>query len=51
MTLFPEIFDGFLKTSIIGKAIEKKIIDINIFNIRKNQKVLMIMFMVVGLEC
>lgn len=33
LTLFPEMFEP-LKTSIIGKAIEKKLIDINFINIR-----------------
>ena len=33
LTLFPEMFDG-IKYSIIGKAIEKELIDINIVNIR-----------------
>lgn len=33
LTLFPEMFEP-LKTSIIGKAVEKKLIDINIINIR-----------------
>lgn len=33
LTLFPEMFEP-LKSSIIGKAIEKKLIDINIINIR-----------------
>lgn len=33
LTLFPEMFES-LKTSIIGKAIEKKLIEINITNIR-----------------
>lgn len=33
LTLFPEMFEP-LKTSIIGKAVEKKLIDINIVNIR-----------------
>lgn len=33
LTLFPEMFES-LKTSIIGKAVEKKLIDINITNIR-----------------
>ncbi len=33
LTLFPEMFEP-LKTSIIGKAVEKKLIDINITNIR-----------------
>lgn len=33
LTLFPEMFET-LKTSIIGKAVEKKLIDINLINIR-----------------
>ncbi len=33
LTLFPEMFEP-LKTSIIGRAIEKKIIDLNLVNIR-----------------
>ncbi|MCI8759836.1 MAG: tRNA (guanosine(37)-N1)-methyltransferase TrmD [Clostridia bacterium] len=33
LTLFPEMFEP-LKTSIIGKAIEKKLINMNIVNIR-----------------
>lgn len=33
LTLFPEMFEP-LKTSVIGKAVEKKLIDINIVNIR-----------------
>lgn len=33
LTLFPEMFDG-LKASLIGKAINKKILTINIINIR-----------------
>lgn len=34
MTLFPSMFDDFKRESLIGKAIEKKILEINIFNIR-----------------
>lgn len=34
LTLFPEMFDGVLGTSIIGRARENKILDINIINIR-----------------
>jgi len=35
MTLFPEMFETFIQTSIIGRAIElKKIIEINTVNIR-----------------
>lgn len=37
LTLFPEMFDG-IKQSIIGKAIEKELIDINIVNIRDFSK-------------
>ena len=37
LTLFPEMFEG-MKYSIIGKAIEKKIIDINLVNIRNFSK-------------
>lgn len=33
LTLFPEMFEP-LKTSVIGKAVEKKLIDINLINIR-----------------
>lgn len=33
LTLFPEMFDGLTK-SIIGKARERKLIDINLINIR-----------------
>lgn len=33
LTLFPEMFEP-LKTSIIGKAVEKKLIEINLINIR-----------------
>ena len=34
LTLFPEMFDGFLTESIIKRAIEKKKIKINIINFR-----------------
>ena len=37
LTLFPEMFEG-MEYSIIGKAIEKKIIDINLVNIRDFSK-------------
>ena len=33
-TLFPEMFKGFVKESIIGKAIDSKLLEINIINIR-----------------
>ncbi len=35
LTIFPEMFDGFLNTSIVKRAREKKCIDINIYDIRK----------------
>lgn len=38
LTLFPEIFDGFLNTSIIKRAISKKIIEFKIVNIRDYTK-------------
>ncbi len=34
LTLFPEMYEGFLKTSIIAKAIKNGIIRINIHNLR-----------------
>ena len=34
LTLFPEMYDGFLNTSIIKRAISKKAVEIEILNIR-----------------
>ncbi|MCF7906075.1 tRNA (guanosine(37)-N1)-methyltransferase TrmD [Candidatus Gracilibacteria bacterium] len=34
LTLFPESFESFLSTSIIGRAIQEKKIEVNLFNIR-----------------
>lgn len=34
LTLFPEMFDGFLNTSIIKRAIDNKYVDIQIHNFR-----------------
>ena len=34
LTLFPEMFDGFLTNSIIKRAIAKQLIEIRIVNIR-----------------
>lgn len=34
LTLFPEMFEGFINTSIIKRAIDKKIIQINLINFR-----------------
>lgn len=38
MTLFPNMFNDFKRESLIGKAIEKRILEINIFNIRNYTK-------------
>ena len=38
LTLFPEMFDGFLTNSIIKRAISKNVIDIKIINIRDYTK-------------
>lgn len=38
LTLFPNMFDGFLNESIIKRAIEKKLIEINIINFRDYSK-------------
>lgn len=38
LTLFPEMFEGFLKTSIIKRAIEDDKVTINIHNIRDYSK-------------
>ena len=34
LTLFPSMFDGFINESIIKRAIEKNLVEINIYNIR-----------------
>ena len=34
LTLFPEMFDSFLNTSIIKRAISKEVVTINVINIR-----------------
>ena len=38
LTLFPEMFDGFLSNSIIKRAVAKGVVKINILNIRKFTK-------------
>ncbi len=38
LTLFPNMFDGFLNESIIKRAISKKLVEINIHNIRYYSK-------------
>jgi tRNA (guanine37-N1)-methyltransferase len=35
LTLFPEMYNGFLSESIIKRAIEKKLVEVNIYNIRE----------------
>ena len=32
LTLFPSMFEGFINESIIKRAIEKKLVEINIYN-------------------
>lgn len=44
LTLFPKMFEGFLQESIIKRAIDKKIVEVNVINFRqfsklKNQQV------------
>lgn len=38
LTLFPSMFDGFLNCSIIKRAIDKKLVEINIINFRDYSK-------------
>lgn len=38
LTLFPEMFEGFLSCSIIKRAIEKKLVTINLVNFRDYSK-------------
>ena len=38
LTLFPKMFDGFLKESIMGKAILKKLVEINLVDFREFSK-------------
>ena len=38
LTLFPTMFDGFLSSSIIKRAIDKKLVNINIVNFRDYTK-------------
>ena len=38
LTLFPEMFDGFLNSSIIKRAISKKVVEIKLVNIRDYTK-------------
>lgn len=38
LTLFPKMFEGFLKESIVKRAIEKKAVEINLINFREFSK-------------
>ena len=38
LTLFPSMFDGFLSESIIKRAIEKEVVNINVVNFRNYSK-------------
>ena len=38
ITIFPEIFNSFLKESLVNKAIKKKLIKVNIHNLRDYTK-------------
>ncbi|MBR3363182.1 MAG: tRNA (guanosine(37)-N1)-methyltransferase TrmD [Bacilli bacterium] len=38
LTIFPSMFDGFLTNSIIKRAIQKKLVKINIYDIRNYSK-------------
>ena len=38
LTLFPSMFDGFLNSSIIKRAIDRKIVEINVHDIREYSK-------------
>lgn len=38
MTLFPSMFNDFKRESLIGKAIDKKLLEINLYNIRDYTK-------------
>lgn len=38
LTLFPEVFDNYLKSSILGKALEKNLWSYNLINIRDYSK-------------
>ena len=34
LTLFPEIFTGYLEQSLLKKAIEKSLVDVHLWNVR-----------------
>ena len=39
LSLFPEMFEGFLNTSIIKRAIDKEVVDIKIHNLENSLKI------------
>ena len=45
LTIFPEMFEGFINASIIKRAIQNKLVDIQIHDIRKYSKELGIKFL------
>ena len=38
LTIFPSMFEGFLSNSIIKRAIDKKVVEVNIIDIRSFSK-------------
>ncbi len=38
ITIFPEAFDSYIKASILGRAVKKKLIKINLINLRRFTK-------------
>jgi len=38
ITTFPEVFDPYIKTSILGRAVKKKLVKINLVNLRRFAK-------------
>ncbi len=38
ITIFPEAFDSYLKASILGRAVKKKLVKINLVNLRRFTK-------------
>ena len=55
ITIFPEMFEGIIKSSIIKRTIEKELITINVHDFRNyttnKHKKLMIQYMVEAQEC
>jgi tRNA (guanine37-N1)-methyltransferase len=36
LTIFPELFDPFLRTSLVGRAIEKGLLDVRVHDLREH---------------